>query len=178
MNAHPSMLVIGYGNPGRQDDGLGPRAAEAVELARIPGVNVLTDYQLNVEHAADVSQHDVVVFIDAAVAGAEPCFLRRLLPRACGAFSTHTMRPESVLALAQDTFDWSGRAFLLGIRGYTFGDFGEELSTQASDNLEEACALLLAGLRGGSLDAHVTDGPTYDSYTPCHGGEPCTKAST
>lgn len=177
MIAHPSMLVIGYGNPGRQDDGLGPRAAEAVELARIPCVEVLSDYQLNVEHAADVSRHEVVVFIDAAAAGATPFFLRRLLPRACGAFSTHTMRPESVLALAQDTFGWSGRAFLLGIRGYAFGDFGEDLSTQAADNLEQACALLLAGLRAGSLDAHVTDGPTYDSYTPCHGGEPCTKAS-
>ncbi|KAA0213935.1 MAG: hydrogenase maturation protease [Leptolyngbya sp. PLA3] len=178
MNAHPSTLVIGYGNPGRQDDGLGPRAAEAVELARLPGVDVLCDYQLNVEHADDVRRHEVIVFIDAALAGAGPCFLRRLLPRACGAFSTHTMRPEAVLALARDTFGWSGRAFLLGIRGYAFGDFGEDLSSAAAANLEQACALLLTGLREGLLDAHVTGPPTYDSYTPCHGGEPCTKAST
>ncbi|MCL4221246.1 MAG: hydrogenase maturation protease [Phycisphaerales bacterium] len=177
MNARPSTLVIGYGNPGRRDDGLGPCAAEAVELARIPGVDVLSDYQLNVEHAADVSAHDVVVFIDAAVGTTGPCFLRRLLPRSFGTFSTHTMRPEAVLALAQDIFGWSGRAFLLGIRGYAFEDFGEDLSTQAAENLERACALLLAALRAGSLDAQVTDGPTYDSYTPCHGGEPCTKAS-
>ena len=46
------VLLIGYGNPGRLDDGLGPALAAAVEKLAIPGVTVDADYQLNVEDAA------------------------------------------------------------------------------------------------------------------------------
>ena len=34
-------LVIGYGNPGRLDDGLGPALAEAVEKLDLPGLITL-----------------------------------------------------------------------------------------------------------------------------------------
>lgn len=178
MSEGRGILVIGYGNPGRRDDGLGPLAAEQIERLGLPGVSVLTDYQLNVEHAADVAGCDVVIFIDAAIgSGQRPFWFRRLLPRQAGAFSTHVMLPEAVLALAQQAMDWCGHAYLLGIRGYEFGEFGEALSSGARGSLQAAVAFLVGALQTSDLDGSVTDQPTDDSYEPCHGGEPCTKAS-
>ncbi|GAB4385898.1 MAG: hypothetical protein Kow0022_13450 [Phycisphaerales bacterium] len=179
MTAGEHILVIGYGNPGRSDDGLGPRAAEQVERAGLPGVRVLTDYQLNVEHAADVAESETVVFIDAVMGADERAFsFRRLLPRRADAFSTHVMRPEAVLALAQEALEWRGRAYLLGIRGCEFGAFAEALSAGARQNLDAAVAFLVDAIRSRELDSVVTDAATDDSDGPCQDGEPCTKAST
>lgn len=170
-------LVIGIGNPGRLDDGLGPAFAERIEHEALPGVDVLTEYQLNIEHAADIAARGNILFADAA-AGPGPCFLRRLLPRHAAAFSTHAMAPEAVLALARDTLGWQGRAYLLGLRGSVFDGFGEGLSTSALANLAAATALLLAPLRAGcGLDDIVTDEPTADSHTLRNGGVPCKTAS-
>jgi len=72
MNDAATVLVIGYGNPGRRDDGLGPALAERLQELRLPGVDVDADYQLTVEDAAAAAEHDVVVFADAAQAGPEP----------------------------------------------------------------------------------------------------------
>ena len=40
------ILVIGYGNPGRRDDGLGPALAARLEALALPGVTVESDFQL------------------------------------------------------------------------------------------------------------------------------------
>ncbi|EAV45491.1 Ni,Fe-hydrogenase maturation factor [Stappia aggregata IAM 12614] len=63
------MLLIGYGNPGRGDDGLGPALSEAIAARSLPGLEVDTDYQLVAEHALAVSSHDVVIFADAEIGG-------------------------------------------------------------------------------------------------------------
>src|SRR5271166_3917477 len=87
------MLVFGYGNPGRQDDGLGPAAAEAIERMGWPGVTVCDNYQLAIEDAVDVAQHDLVWFVDAARTGPEPFALRRLWPAHDIAFTSHLVKP-------------------------------------------------------------------------------------
>ena len=51
----PRILVIGYGNPGRLDDGLGPAVASAMEEFNLPGVSVDSNYQLTVEDAASAA---------------------------------------------------------------------------------------------------------------------------
>jgi hypothetical protein len=71
------VLVIGYGNPGRADDGLGPALATALEALRIPGLTVESDYQLSIEHAAMAAEHDIVVFADADPLADGPFSLRR-----------------------------------------------------------------------------------------------------
>ena len=38
------ILIVGYGNPGRQDDGLGAGFVEAVEQKHLEGVTVDSDY--------------------------------------------------------------------------------------------------------------------------------------
>ncbi len=132
------VLVIGCGNPGRLDDGLGPALAERLEALRLPGVTVEADYQLNVEHAAAVAEHDVVVFADAAVSGPEPFFFRAAAPGGGVGFSSHSVSPPEVLALARELFGSRAKGYVLGIRGYRFDEFGERLSPRARANLAAA----------------------------------------
>ena len=98
MNA--SVLLIGYGNPGRRDDGLGPLAVAAIDLLDLPDVTVEEAYQLQVELAEPIAGHDVVVFVDASVSGREPFELRDVEPSLDFGFSTHAMSPEGILGVA------------------------------------------------------------------------------
>lgn len=144
--------MYGYGNPGRLDDGLGPALARELS-ARALGdeVTVETGYQLQVEDAALVAEHSVVVFADADKACAEPFELRRLEPLRALAFSTHSVAPAALLALAREHFDGKTVGFVLGIRGYEFDAFGEALSPAARRNLTAAAAYMCRALRDGSL---------------------------
>ena len=117
-----ALLVYGYGNPGRQDDGLGIALVEALERrlvgAPVAGVAFERNYQLNAEDALTISAYDAVIFADAAVTGDEPFAFRRLMPAAAIAFSTHAMAPEAVLALCAELYDRQPDAHLLTIRGH------------------------------------------------------------
>jgi hydrogenase maturation protease len=149
---HGSILVIGFGNPGRLDDGLGPALAERInQLGQTSAdqtpfdlscVTVETCYQLAVEHAELVSGYDVVIFADAAVQGREPYEWSRIEPRLDASFTTHDVAPSTVLGLARNLFGAATEGYLLAIRGYQFDDFGEHLSAPAQENLTAAVRLL------------------------------------
>jgi len=135
-----SGLVIGYGNPGRGDDGLGPRLVELLEERARPGAcgaDLVVAFQLAPEHAVDVAGHAWVVFADAAVDGPGPFGVRRVTPSAGAAFSTHVVEPAAVLALAEAGFGSRAGAWLLSVRGHRFGA-GEGLSRRAAANLDAA----------------------------------------
>jgi hydrogenase maturation protease len=144
------VLVYGYGNPGRLDDGLGPALIHDL-AARAIGAEVTmeTGYQLQIEDAALVAEHDVVVFADADRACRDPFALRRLEPRRDAAFSTHAVAPETLLALAREHFGGRTVGFILGIRGYEFQEFGEALSPAARRNLAAAVNYMDRALRDG-----------------------------
>jgi hydrogenase maturation protease len=137
-----SVLVIGYGNPGRLDDGLGPALAEALRPRHLPGVTVESDYQLCVEHAPLIAAHRAVVFADAAVAGPAPFAFRRVAPRPAARFTTHLVEPPDLLALAANLFAAEAAGYILAIRGQAFGRFGERLSAAARRNLAAAVEFL------------------------------------
>lgn len=136
------ILVIGYGNPGRLDDGLGPLLAEAIGQKNLPGVKTDANYMLTVEDAAEISNFDVVIFADAALKGAEPFYFEAVQPQTSFSFTSHHVAPAAVLGLAQDMFQATTRGFVLGIRGYEFDEFGQRLSDQAQNNLLEAITFL------------------------------------
>jgi len=146
------ILLIGYGNPGRRDDGLGPALAAEVERLGLPGVTVDSDYQLTVEDAAAVAQHDVVVFADAATSGPEPFGFERIEPRSALSFSSHSVEPSAVLALAQDLFGSRAPGYCLGIRGYEFNEYQERLSERAQANLATAAEFIASVLQTGNFD--------------------------
>jgi hydrogenase maturation protease len=137
----PRILVIGYGNPGRQDDGLGPAAAAEIEKIGWPNVTTSDNYQLVIEDAIQIAAHDVVWFVDAAREGDAPCAVHGLSPALEFTFSSHLLKPEALLAIAGQQFGKSPDAHLVGIRGYEF-DFLEGLSDRGRDNLALAVALL------------------------------------
>ncbi len=153
--------MLAYGNPGRQDDGLGPAAAEVLAGLGLPEVTVEADYQLAVEDAAQIAEHDAVVFIDAARGGTETYTLSRVEPLRQACFSTHHSQPGALLDLAAEIYGQTRPGFLLAIRGYEFDDFEERLSDGARRNLKLAMAFL-AGLleaqgsrRLSALDRHA-----------------------
>ena len=49
------LLVIGYGNSLRRDDGVGPRVAEAIEELNLPGVRTLVCQLLTPEFADPIA---------------------------------------------------------------------------------------------------------------------------
>lgn len=136
----PRVLVLGYGNPARGDDGLGPALAERVEALHLPGVVVETDYQLCIEHAALAAEHDVVVFADACVDADAAFAFGPVAPAPDEAFCTHAVTPGQVLRLATTCFGAAPRAYLLGLRARAIEGFDEGLTTEAQAGLD-------AGLR-------------------------------
>jgi hydrogenase maturation protease len=148
----PRVLVIGYGNPGRQDDGLGPAVALAIEHLGGPRIAALDAYQLNIEDAIDIADHDVVWFVDASLDGPEPFAVHTMAPAASIEFTSHILRPEALLAIARQMFGATPEAHLLAIRGYDF-EFIEGLTARATDNLAAAVSMLTGRL--GLKDAEV-----------------------
>lgn len=157
MSALPRVLVIGYGNPGRGDDGLGPAFAEAVAARGLPGIDVEIDYQLVVEDAARVAEHDMVLFADAEREGAEAFRLRPAGTDAEMGFSSHAVTPGTVMALARKHFGAEAEGWLLGIRGYDFDSFGEGLTAGAAGNLARALEHMEPVLRDRSFRAEGGD---------------------
>jgi hydrogenase maturation protease len=146
------ILLIGYGNPGRLDDGLGPALAEAVDRLGLPGLTVDSDYQLTVEDAAVIAEHDMVIFADASINGQEPFFFDEITPRPALSFSSHSVEPDAVLAMASDLFGAHTKGYALGIRGYHFDEFGEELSEKALENLAKAIEFIASFLKKPDCD--------------------------
>ncbi len=146
------ILLIGYGNPGRGDDGLGPAVADSIQARSISGVEIDSDYQLTVEHAHDIAGYDTVIFADADTAGAEPFSLKRLQPgTASVSFSSHAVSPGYVLALGRDLFGVDPAAWILAVRGYDFNEFNEDISDQARDNMAAAVDFLAGCLVSGTI---------------------------
>ena len=133
--------MLGYGNPGRQDDGLGPAVAAAIEKTAMADVTAEADYQLNIEDSAAAAEHDVVIFVDASVSGPEPFAMERIEPAAEISFSSHSVSPASVLAACAEHFKSRPEAWVLGVRGYAF-EFAEGLTPKAQENCEAAIAFI------------------------------------
>jgi len=136
MDSRP-VIIVGYGNPGRRDDGLGPALVEMIEAAEIPGVLAVTGFQLNIEDACTIAGGSAVIFVDASIDGEEPFSFYEIEPASEIRFTTHAISPGSVLALCRDLFDESREASMLSIRGYSW-EFAEGLSEEARGNLEKA----------------------------------------
>jgi len=134
---NPALLVIGYGNTLRGDDGVGPRVAEAVGALRLPGVRTLICHQLSPEHAAPISLAQTVIFVDAAVDAAQEVQLRRLEPSDTSQLMAHAADPRTMLALSRDVFGQVPQAWWLTIPAANL-EFGEALTPEAQRGCVEA----------------------------------------
>ncbi|MEB4591336.1 hydrogenase maturation protease [Candidatus Thiothrix sp. Deng01] len=145
------LLLFGYGNPGRGDDALGILAAEAVAALQLPGVECLTDMQLQVEHITDLLGRRRILFVDADVSCAAPYALEDLNAQQDGSYTSHAQTPAALLHTFRQVYGRDAPpAQVLRIRGYHFA-LGEGLSAQAAQNLEAAIALAGQWLREADL---------------------------
>ncbi len=151
--SHPRVLVIGFGNPGRVDDGLGPALADRVADLDLPEVSTEAFYQLSVEDSLDVALADVVVFADATVDTSRSFDLVRLEADPSPSFTSHAVHPAGVLALAESVHGARPDAWLLTIRGYEFDRFEEALSVGAQADLEAALRFLVPLLEAHDIQA-------------------------
>jgi len=146
------ILIFGYGNPGRQDDGLGIFFVEELEkwakLNNLTNITFDSDYQINAETAYDMSLHDRVVFVDASKHGKEPFEISDIGAADTISFSTHAMSPGSVVSLCAELYNKNPAAQLLAIRGYEW-EVNENMTGQAGKNLMEALSFFQKDLSGG-----------------------------
>ena len=138
MRQRAPILVLAIGNPSRGDDALGPALAERLEALAPPGVEVLVDFQLQVEHSMDLVGREVVVFVDAGVGTPAPYELREARPADPLAHTSHALAPGAVLAAYRRVHGIDPPdAFVLCVRGESF-ELGESLSAAAAAHLESA----------------------------------------
>jgi hydrogenase maturation protease len=135
------LLVIGYGNTLRSDDGVGPKVADAIAALNLPGVQVVSCGLLTPELAAPVSRADKVIFVDAALDAPREVQLRELAPAESPQIMAHAADPRTLLALARDIFGHAPPAWWLTIPVKNIG-IGEDLSPFAQKGFAVALANL------------------------------------
>lgn len=155
------LLVLAWGNPSRGDDALGPLLAERLqaqaEAAAWAGrVEVLADFQLQVEHALDLVGRERILFVDAALDLAEPFAVRPLQAARGGGIGSHALAPEAVLQVYQDLHGHPPPpATLLAIRASAF-ELGTAPGTEALADLEQAITWARGWLSGEHIAEEVT----------------------
>ncbi len=136
------ILIVGYGNPLRCDDGLGWRAAEALSRSLpFPEIEVVIRHQLTPELADNLRHADLIFFIDAAQDGRPgelTCAPVTLRP---GVVRSHQLSPAGLLALAQQLYGATPRAFAISLCGECF-DHGATLSATVEASLPKLTALV------------------------------------
>ena len=147
------LLILAVGNPSRGDDALGPRLLE--RLGAEPEVQagqgeLLTDFQLQIEHALDLLGRRQVLFVDAQVGLQDPFRFLRLTPAPDGSPHSHALSPRAVLATYRQLYGEPPPAWLLALRGEHF-ELGAGLSPASEQALDAAHQWLVERLRQGNL---------------------------
>lgn len=144
MVIRPKILVIGYGNTLRGDDGVGYLVAKTVAEWQVPDLHSLAVHQLLPELAEVMAEVNTVIFIDAisiddptsAKIAFEPLSTER-----DATIRIHRFSPQSLLSLSQRLYNASPVAYLLTIPAIDF-TLGNPLSAIASVGKDAALAYL------------------------------------
>lgn len=134
------ILIFGYGNLSRGDDAVGPLLLEHLEqFVDLSQIELLCDFQLQIEHALDLQERELVIFVDASVASDKAFAFKRLQACRDNSYTTHAMSPASLLQVFESvTGQTAPPSFLFSIKAKSF-ELGEPLSSTATTNLQQAC---------------------------------------
>ena len=133
-----SNVLIGIGNVGRRDDGLGWKFLDLIKVNLSEDWDCVYRYQLNIEDADLVKKYEKVVFIDAFSEKLPKGFsIEECYPAAGIEYTTHSLNPCAVLALCNNLYTQRPKAHVLKIQGYDWS-LKEGLSEQAAMNLDKA----------------------------------------
>lgn len=130
------VLVIGYGNTLRGDDGIGPAVAAEVGRLGLPGVRVQIVHQLTPELSADLAEAAAAVFVDAGV-DPEPVRAVRLDAGSTAGPLFHAADPQGLLTLAREVYGKAPDAWLVTAAGADFG-YHDGLSPAGRENARRA----------------------------------------
>ena len=137
MKKSDKIIILGIGNNGRQDDGLGWMFLDFLEEQN-SDIDIEYRYQLQIEDADLISNYDTVIFVDATKEETEEGFyLKPCHPSEKYSFSTHALAPETVLYLSHKLYDHNPDAFIFAIQGYDW-ELKMGLSEKGTVNLEKA----------------------------------------
>lgn len=143
------ILLLGIGNSGRGDDGLGWSFVEALADGTHPWLDYEFRYQLQVEDADLIAGYDTVIFVDASQEDLKEGFeIRPCTATNNCSFTTHALDPGGVVYLANTLYGKYPETYVLAIAG-TSWELQIGLSQQAVDNLNAA----LGFFRGSVLPA-------------------------
>jgi hydrogenase maturation protease len=137
----PAILVYGYGNPGRQDDGAGVMLAEKLDewivSRKLEDVHTDSNYQLNLEDAATISRYDLVIFADASHEELDDFRMDPLVGSDRVEYTMHAVSPAFILHLSKEVFNHEPEAYLLHIKGYEW-EFMASMTEKGEENLMSA----------------------------------------
>jgi hydrogenase maturation protease len=135
------LLVIGYGNSLRGDDGIGPEVAEAVKRLNLDGVHALSCALLVPELAEPVSLARKVIFVDASADSSEGVRWQKLEPDKSSQLMAHAASPHILLALARDIYGHAPEAWWLTLPVVDMG-FHTGLSAKAAQDCRIAVQMI------------------------------------
>ena len=138
----PALIVFAWGNESRGDDGIGPFLARRLLELELPGLVVIEDHQLNIEHVMDFVGDTPLLFIDASVSIDAGIMLEPIGASSDGNFSTHAISPQALLNVHRETTGSDvPPAYLLHVAGKSFG-LGESLGETGRTAAESAWKFL------------------------------------
>jgi hydrogenase maturation protease len=132
------VLIIGIGNSGRGDDGLGWKFVEKLQCSGFEFLDFEYRYQLQIEDATLIGSYDFVIFVDASHVKLSNGFeIKTCIGANHYFFSSHMQSPEVILYLANILYYRSPKAYTLAISGRDW-ELKTSLSEEAEKNLESA----------------------------------------
>lgn len=125
------VLVIGYGNDLRGDDGVGQRVAETISAQNPPQVTAIAVPQLTPELAELLTTVELAIFVDVYPSDdRQDIQVSRLEPLPTSMLMAHTSDPRSLLALTVAIYGQCPPAWLVAIPGIDF-ELGDPISPLA-----------------------------------------------
>lgn len=154
----PLILLVAYGNVSRRDDGVAfhviHRLRQRLGLPTSDPANVYDDldhapailcaHQLTPEMGETLIAYDIVVFVDAHVAGVDrdQVHWEEVTPAYKPSMVSHHLKPDTLLAICRTLYGRCPKGYVLSILGTDF-DFGEDLSPKTSALADEAVDRIL-----------------------------------
>lgn len=150
------LLLLGYGNPDREDDGVAWHILRAItlklglaapdsyedEFPEFKSIDFAFHLQLTPEMAEDISQYQYVCFIDAHTGNIpEPVRLIEVESEFQNSPFTHHLTPQSLMSMCETLYQTKPDAALLSVLGYRFL-FTRQLSDETAELVPQAVELI------------------------------------
>ena len=137
------MLLIGIGNCSRRDDGLGWAFLDDIKKRKVPGVELIYKYQLNIEDAEMITEANTIIFIDAFSGELANGFsFEKCMPIDSFEFTTHALSPGVIVSFCNNLSDIEPDAYILKIQGNEW-ELKDGLSPFGDTNLQKALDFFL-----------------------------------